>query len=71
MEDLTTMTNNGKFDIEELLKAIEEIRSEHYPHISKKVLEEIVRTELENQDDRASSSREVQAILDEYLKEVK
>lgn len=66
-----TMTNNGKFNIEELLQSIEEIRSEHYPHISRKVLEEIVRTELENQDDRASSLREVQAILDEYLKEVK
>ena len=66
-----TMTNNGKFDIEELLEAIEEIRSERYPHISKKLLVSIVNAELENQEDRTQTNREVQKILNDWLQGVK
>ena len=65
------MTNNGKFNIDELLEAIEEIRSERYPHISKKLLESIVMAELNNQEDRTSTNREVQSILDSWLQGVK
>lgn len=66
-----TMTNNGKFDIEELLEAIEEIRSERYPHISKKLLVSIVTAELDNQEDRTQTNREVQKILNDWLQGVK
>ena len=63
---------NKKFDIDELMAAIEEIRSEpKYQHIPLKLLQDIVKTELENQDDRASASKKVQAILENYIKEVK
>ena len=66
------MTNkNEKFDINELLNALEEIRADNYPHISKKRLEEIVFAELNNQDDRAAANKEVNKILDDYLKGVK
>lgn len=65
------MKNDEKFDINELLDAIEEIRSNKYPHISKKLLEDIVNAELTNQDDRVSAYKSVQALLDEYLKGVK
>ena len=54
------------------MAAIEEIRSEpKYQHIPLKLLQDIVKTELENQDDRASASKKVQAILEDYIKEVK
>ena len=66
------MTNkNEKFDIKELLDALEEIRANNYPHISKQLLEKIVMAELNNQDDRPTANKEVAKMLDDYLKEVK
>lgn len=63
--------NNEKFDINELLESLEDIRSNKYPHISKKLLEDIVNIELSDQDERSSAMKDVRERLDDYLKEVK
>lgn len=67
-----TMENNKKFDVDELMAAIEEIRLQpKYMHIPLNLLKEIVNTELENQDDRSAASKKIQALLDSFIKEVK
>ena len=57
--------------IDNRLEAIEEIRSEHSPHIPKKMLEDIVKSELENQDDRKTTNKDVQDLLEKWLQGVK
>ena len=56
-------TNN----LEELLKTIEKIRVEKYPHISKELVEEIISAEFENQDNRAVASRKTSDIVSAVL----
>jgi hypothetical protein len=55
------MINNN---IEELLNAIETIRSEKFPELSKELLAELLNIEFENQDNRADAQRKVQSLLD-------
>lgn len=56
-------TNN----LEELLKTIEKIRVEKYPHISKELVEEIISAEFENQDNRSIASQKASDIVSAVL----
>ena len=62
---------NDKFDLDELMNALETIRLQKYPFIKKEVLEAIVEAEIEYQDDRTAAAKKVQSILEEYTEEVK
>ena len=56
-------TNN----LEELLKTIEKIREEKYPHISKDLIEQIISAEFEHQDNRTVASQKVSDIVTAIL----
>ena len=56
-------TNN----LEELLKTIEKIRAEKYPHISKELVEKIISAEFENQDNRTTASQKTRDIVSAAL----
>ena len=56
-------TNN----LEELLRTVEKIRSEKYPHIPQALVEEIIREEFIHQDSRANASERVRALVSENL----
>ena len=56
-------TNN----LEELLRTVETIRAEKYPHIPKELIEEIIREEFSNQDSRVNASERVSALVSDFL----
>lgn len=58
-----TMNNN----LNELMSALEEIRSTDYPEVPKELLEKILSVEYENQDNRAEAQTKTIKLLDDYL----
>lgn len=63
------MKNN--VEVEELIGVLEKIRREKYPDIPESLIREIVRTEFEQQDDRAQARKNTKKLIDEFLKKVK
>ena len=59
----TMRTNN----LDELLKTLEKIRAEKYPHIPKELVESIVKEEFENQDSRTLANERVGKIIGLFL----
>lgn len=59
----TMRTNN----LDELLKTLEKIRTEKYPHIPKDLVESIVKEEFENQDSRTLANERVGKIIGLFL----
>ena len=51
----------------DLLKVLEELRSEKYPEISKEIIEEIAVAQYNNQDNRAKARSETMRIISEYI----
>ena len=56
-------TNN----LDELLRTIEQIRVEKYPHIPKELVEQIIVEEFNNQDSRVKASEQVNKIVSTFL----
>ena len=56
-------TNN----LEELLRTVEQIRTEKYPHIPKTLVEEIIQEEFSNQDSRTNASEKVNSLVSAIL----
>lgn len=56
-------TNN----LDELLKTVEKIRTEKYPHIPKELVEEIVKAEYAHQDSRTNASEQVNRLVSAIL----
>ena len=56
-------TNN----LEELLRTVEQIRAEKYPHIPKTLVEEIIQEEFSNQDSRTNASEKVNSLVSAIL----
>lgn len=56
-------TNN----LDELLRTIEQIRVEKYPHIPKELVEQIIVEEFNNQDSRVKASEQVSKIVSTFL----
>ena len=58
-------TNN----LEELLKTVERIRVEKYPHIPQELVRQIITREFDNQDSRSYASEQVRSLIVDYLDE--
>lgn len=59
------MTRNNNLD--ELLKALETIRSSDYPELHKELLEQLLQVEYENQDNRTEAQSKVVKLIDNYF----
>jgi len=59
------MTRNNNLD--ELLKALETIRSSDYPELKKELLEQLLQVEYENQDNRAEAQLKAMKLIDDYF----
>ncbi len=57
------MRNN----LEELLKALEEIRMTEYPEIPRELIENIVKIQYENQDNRVYGKAEITSIIQDFI----
>lgn len=64
------MENMMTSNIDDLLKVLEEIRSEEYPEIPKEVIEQIARTQFNNQDNRSKARNDTLQIINDYLNSV-
>ena len=65
MEVMKKMTRNNNLD--ELLKALETIRSSDYPELKKELLEQLLQVEYENQDNRAEAQLKAMKLIDDYF----
>ncbi|MGZ7444262.1 hypothetical protein [Paenibacillus sp. TH7-28] len=62
------MTKNSNLD--DLFDALEAIRIEEYPELPKSMLEELLRIEYENQDNRVEAQTQALKLIDKYLSEI-
>lgn len=58
-------------EVEELLKVLEAVRAEKYPHIPAELIKDIVTAQFENQDNLEQGSRVTKKLVDDYMKDVK
>lgn len=54
-------------NLKELLAVLEDIRAKEYPEIPSEVIEMIVNTQYENQDDRARGRNKTSQIITDFL----
>lgn len=60
-----------KNSIEELLLTVEKIRSEKYPHISRKLVDAILLEEADSIETRPQILKQISKLVEDNLKEVK
>lgn len=59
------MTKNN--NLEDLLNALETIRNEEYSEISSAFLEQLLKVEYDNQDNRTEAQAKAIRLIDDYL----
>lgn len=58
------MRNNN---LDELLKTVEKIRADRYPHIPKELVEQIIVEEFNHQDSRTYANEQVNKIVSAFV----
>ncbi len=59
------MRNN----LDELLKSLEQIRMTEYPEIPRELIEEIVKIQYENQDNRVFAKTEITNLIQKFIED--
>ena len=62
------MTMNN-IEVEELLKVLETIRSEKFTDIPQELIQGIVNSQFEKQDNRVQARKDTKKLIDDFLKE--
>ena len=57
-------------NLNELLAALEEVRSKEYPDVPKELIEKIALSQYDNQDDRNKARSDTMRVIAEYISRI-